>query len=147
MSPALHRLLSLIAIIAVAGVVVSSVSLQHHFGTSKTEFCDIGESFNCDIVNRSIYSEIFGIPVALIGMAGYGVVAALATARRDKKDTPWLLLLGALAGLAFALRLTYIEARMLGVWCVMCLCSLALITGITILSLIVWVKSRSTNTG
>jgi len=147
MNPMLHRLFSLIAIMAVGGVVVSSVSLQHHFGTSKTEFCDIGESFNCDLVNRSIYSEIFGIPVALIGMAGYGAIVALVTARRDRKDTPLWLLLGTLAGLAFALRLTYIEARVLGVWCVMCLCSLALIMGITLLSVVVWVKSRRARAG
>ena len=59
--------MSLVAILAVGGIVVSSVSLQHHYGTSKTKFCDIGNTFNCDIVNRSEYSSVLGIPVALIG--------------------------------------------------------------------------------
>ena len=54
-----------------AGAIVSSVSLYHHYGTSQTTYCDFGESFNCDIVNRSTYSTIFGVPVALIGIAGY----------------------------------------------------------------------------
>jgi uncharacterized membrane protein len=53
-----QRLMSLVAILAVCGIAVSSVSLQHHFATSKTAFCDIGEAFNCDIVNRSEYSTI-----------------------------------------------------------------------------------------
>jgi len=51
-------------------VVVSSVSLYHHFSTSKTSFCNFGESFNCDIVNRSSYSMLAGVPVALIGVIG-----------------------------------------------------------------------------
>ena len=36
----------LIAVLAVAGTVVSSVSLYHHYGTSQTSYCDFGESFN-----------------------------------------------------------------------------------------------------
>jgi hypothetical protein len=48
-----ERLMSVVALLAVCGVAVSSVSLQHHYATSKTAYCEIGESFNCDIVNRS----------------------------------------------------------------------------------------------
>jgi vitamin-K-epoxide reductase (warfarin-sensitive) len=134
--------MSIVAILAVCGVVVSSVSLQHHYAKSKTEYCDIGEAFNCDIVNRSEYSSILGIPVALIGMLGYAGLAGLATVYRQRQETPALLLGGALAGLAFALYLTYIEARVLGVWCILCLSSLAVITSITVTSLLVWVKSN-----
>ena len=136
--------MSIVAILAVCGVVVSSVSLQHHYAKSKTEYCDIGESFNCDIVNRSQYSSILGIPVALIGMLGYAAVVGLATVYRERRETPALLLGGALAGLAFALYLTYIEARVLGVWCILCLSSLAVIASITVTSALVWVRSRST---
>lgn len=132
-----------IAILAVCGVIVSSVSLQHHYAKSKTAYCDIGEVFNCDIVNRSSYSLVFGIPVALIGMLGYAALAGLATIYREREETPLLLLGGAIAGLAFALRLTYIEARVLGVWCILCLSSLALIAIIAPLSLVVWVRSKS----
>jgi vitamin-K-epoxide reductase (warfarin-sensitive) len=135
--------MSIVAILAVCGVVVSSVSLQHHYAKSKTEYCDIGETFNCDIVNRSEYSSILGIPVALIGMLGYAALAGLATVYRERRETPALLLGGALAGLAFALYLTYIEARVLGVWCILCLSSLAVIASITVTSLLVWVRSRS----
>ncbi len=137
-----RRLMSIVAILAAIGIVVSSVSLQHHYATSKTEYCDIGETFNCDIVNRSAYSSILGIPVALIGMLGYAALAGLATVYRERRDTPVLLLGGALAGLAFALYLTYIEARVLGVWCILCLSSLAVIGSITVMSCVVWVRSR-----
>jgi len=137
-SNASNRLLSLIAVLAVCGIAVSSVSLQHHFATSKTAYCDVGEAFNCDIVNRSTYSTVFGLPVALIGMLGYGALVGLATVYRARRDAASMLFGGAGAGLVFALYLTYIEARILGVWCILCLSSLALIAMITILSGVAW---------
>jgi len=133
-----RRLLSLIGILAVCGVVVSSVSLQHHFATSKTAYCDLGAMLNCDIVNRSEYSSIMGIPVALLGMPGYAALVGLATVYRDRPQTPALLLAGSIAGLTFALYLTYVEARILGVYCILCLTSLLLIGTITIASGLVW---------
>jgi vitamin-K-epoxide reductase (warfarin-sensitive) len=141
----MQRLMSLVAILAVAGIVVSSVSLQHHYAKSKTQYCDFGTAFNCDIVNRSDYSEVMGIPVALIGMLGYGVVLGLATIYRERRDTPSMIFFGALAGLAFAFYLTYIEARVLGVWCILCLSSLVVITAITMVSGALWAKSRAAN--
>jgi vitamin-K-epoxide reductase (warfarin-sensitive) len=133
-----NRVMSLIAILAICGIAVSSVSLQHHYATSKTAYCDIGETFNCDIVNRSEYSSILGLPVAFLGMLGYAALAGLATVYRDRRETPALLFGGAAAGLAFALYLTYIEARVLGVWCILCLSSLALIAATTLLSAVIW---------
>lgn len=135
--------MSVVAILAVCGIVVSSTSLQHHYATSKTPYCDIGEAFNCDIVNRSAYSSILGIPVALIGMIGYGALAGLATMYRERRETPLMLFGGAAAGLAFALYLTYIEGHVLGVWCILCLSSLALIAVTTVLSGVIWWKSSS----
>jgi len=130
--------MNLVAILAVCGIGVSSISLQHHYATSKTAYCEIGESFNCDIVNRSEYSSIMGIPVALIGMLGYAGLFGLATVYRGRRETPGLLFGAAGAGLAFALYLTYIEARVLGVWCILCLSSLALISMITIAATAIW---------
>ena len=132
------RLMSLIGILAVCGIVVSSISLQHHFATSKTTYCDLGAMLNCDIVNRSEYSSILGVPVALIGMLGYTALAGLATVYRDRPQTHALLLVGSAAGLAFALYLTYVEARILGVYCILCLSSLVLIAAITVVSGLLW---------
>jgi vitamin-K-epoxide reductase (warfarin-sensitive) len=134
-------LMNLVAILAVCGILDSSISLQHHYATSKTAFCDIGETFSCDIVNRSQYASIFGVPVALIGMLGYAALAGLATVYRDRRDTPAMLFGGSAAGLAFALYLTYIEGHVLGVWCILCLSSLAVISTTTILAAIIWSKS------
>jgi vitamin-K-epoxide reductase (warfarin-sensitive) len=136
-----NRLFLAIAILAVAGVAVSAVSLQRHYAKSATAFCELGEKFNCDIVNRSEYSSVMGIPVAVIGLVGYGVLLALATVYRSRTETPMRLLVAALAGLAFALYLTYVEGYVLETWCILCLSSLGLIAGIAILA--GWVKARS----
>ena len=134
----LRRLMIAIAALALAGVVVSSVSLYHHYGTSATSYCDIGENFNCDIVNRSTFSTVAGVPVALIGITGYLVVLTLATLYRDHAASAMLLAIGSLAGLAFAIYLTYIEGFVLAAWCILCLSSLALILSIAVLSSLLW---------
>jgi uncharacterized membrane protein len=138
----MRRLFVAIAVLAAAGIAVSSLSLYHHYDTAGSSFCDFGGSFNCDMVNRSIYSRIFGIPVALIGIAGYTALLALATWLRARPDAPRLLLATSFAGFAFALYLTYIEAFILVVWCVLCLSSLAVIFGIFVLSAIVLLRSQ-----
>jgi vitamin-K-epoxide reductase (warfarin-sensitive) len=135
------RLFLAIAILSVAGVVVSAVSLQRHYAKSATAFCELGEKFDCDIVNRSEYSSVMGIPVAGIGVVGYGVLLALATVYRSRAETPTWLLAAAVAGLGFALYLTYIEGSVLQTWCILCLSSLGLIAMITILSGVVKVRS------
>jgi vitamin-K-epoxide reductase (warfarin-sensitive) len=127
----------LIAVLSLAGVIVSAVSLQRHYAKSATEFCDFSQQFSCDIVNRSEYSSIMGVPVAGLGVAGYAVLLLLATFWRSRVETPNRLMGAAIAGLAFALYLTYIEAYVLTTWCILCLISLAVISLISILALVI----------
>jgi len=130
-----------IAVLSLAGVVDSAVALQRHFAKSATTYCDFSQQFNCDIVNRSEYSTLAGIPVAAIGVVGYAALFVLATFWKSRPDTPNRLLGAAIAGLAFALYLTYVEAYELMTWCILCLISLALIFLITVLAALVKVKS------
>ena len=94
----------LIALLALAGIVVSVLALRVHYST-ETAPCSINEKWDCGIVNHSPYAEIHGVPVAAIGIAGYLLIAILALLRRRG-----LLLVAALVGMAFALYLTHIEA-------------------------------------
>jgi len=137
------RLLLTISLLAIAGIVVSSVSLYHHYGSAKTSYCDIGENFYCDIVNRSADSSLFGVPVALIGILGYLVLLALSTIYRAKAETPLLLLIASVSGLGFALYLTYIEGFVLAAWCILCLSSLVLIFAICALSTVLMARPAS----
>ncbi len=137
-------LFGLIAGLAVAGVIVSAISLQRHYAESATEFCDFNQQFSCDIVNRSEYSSILGIPVAGIGVGGYTALLLLSTVWRPRPETPNRTLGAALAGLSFALYLTYIEAYVLKTWCILCLISLVVISLISILAAVIKVRSVGT---
>jgi uncharacterized membrane protein len=78
------------------------------------------------------------IPVAVLGIAGYLLMAALAWRRAYG-----LLLATTLVGLAFSLYLARIEAHVLGVWCIYCVVSLADISLITMLTLGATLASQS----
>ncbi|MGC2324732.1 MAG: vitamin K epoxide reductase family protein [Terriglobales bacterium] len=138
----MNRLLLAISLLAVVGMALSAVSLKNHYSGVKTEYCDLSENFNCDLVNRSVYSRVGPVPVAALGLMGYALLFVLS--RMPRRGARILTLLGALAGLAFSLYLTYVEAYLLGVWCVLCLGSLATMVGITLLAAVVVLKSRRT---
>lgn len=117
-----------IAVLALAGVVVSSLALQVHYSTG-TEPCSINERWDCGIVNHSPFAVIAHVPVAAIGIAGYLLIGALSLARRR-----WLLTGAAVIGLGFSLYLTHIEKDVLQVWCLYCVISLGIVSIITLLS-------------
>lgn len=119
----------LLALLAIAGVVVSVLALRVHYSTESAP-CSINEKWDCGIVNHSPYAEKHGVPVAAIGIAGYLLIAVLAMLRRRG-----LLLAAVLIGMAFALYLTNIEAKVLGVWCVYCVISQGIIAALLMLSI------------
>jgi len=116
-------------VLAILGIIASSLALREHYRTDASP-CDINERWDCGIVNHSPSAVIHGVPVAVIGIAGYLVLGILSLRRSYR-----LMLAGALAGLAFSLYLAHIENHVLGVWCVYCAISLATISLITLLLL------------
>ncbi|WP_348263558.1 vitamin K epoxide reductase family protein [Telmatobacter sp. DSM 110680] len=117
-----------IAVLALAGAVVSGLALQIHY-TAGTTPCSINEKWDCGVVNHSSYSMIEGVPVALIGILGFLALVWLGLARQRA-----VLSLAAAVGLAFALYLAHIERDVLNVWCLYCVISLGIIALITFLS-------------
>lgn len=118
----------LFILLALFGIVVSSLALREHYREGESP-CSINDKWDCGIVNKSPYAMIGPIPVAAIGIAGYLLIGALGAMRRYG-----LLLLATLIGLGFSLYLTRIEAKILGVWCIYCVMSLATISLITLLA-------------
>ena len=116
-----------LVVLAILGVVVASLALREHYRTD-TSPCSINDRWDCGIVNHSPYANFGGIPVAVIGIAGYLLLGLLAMGRSYR-----LMLLPALIGLAFSLYLTRIEARILGVYCIYCVISLGIISLVTLL--------------
>lgn len=119
----------ILAVLALAGVVVSVLALRVHYSTD-TQPCDINEKWDCGVVNHSRFAEVDHVPVAAIGIAGYLLLGVLALVRQR-----FLMFLTALVGLGFALWLTSIEKYALEVWCLYCAISQVIIAVIALLSL------------
>jgi vitamin-K-epoxide reductase (warfarin-sensitive) len=118
-----------ITILALVGIVVSVLALRVHYST-ESQPCSINERWDCGVVNHSPYAELYHVPVAIIGIAGYLLLGVLAMMRQR-----YLLLLSVLIGLGFALWLTFIEEYVLMVWCLYCVISQIVIGVMTLLSL------------
>ena len=119
----------LIALLALAGLLVSVLALRVHYSTG-TEPCSINEKWDCGVVNHSPFAEVDHVPVAVLGILGYLVLGGLGLTRQR-----FLLFLVTLVGLGFALRLTFIEEYVLQVWCLYCVISQSVIALLSILSL------------
>ena len=117
-------------ILAVLGVIVSSLALREHYRTYGDAPCSINERWDCGVVNHSQYAMLAGIPVATIGIAGYILMGTLAFLRSYR-----LLLVPTFAGLSFSLYLANIEKNVLGVWCIYCVISLGIISLMSLLTL------------
>jgi len=126
-----------LALLAVLGIVVSSLALREHYRTDDNSPCSINDRWDCGIVNKSPFALIAGVPVAVIGIAGYLLLGVLALKRFYK-----LFLVGALAGLGFSLYLAHIEKDILGVWCIYCVISLGVISALSLLSLTTVIVQR-----
>lgn len=120
----------LLLILAVLGVIVSSLALREHYRTYGESPCSINERWDCGVVNHSPYAMLAGIPVAAVGILGYVLMGVLAWLRSFR-----LLIVPTFAGLAFSLYLANIEAHVLGVWCIYCVISLGLISLMSLLTL------------
>jgi vitamin-K-epoxide reductase (warfarin-sensitive) len=118
-----------LTLLAVVGFAVSTLALREHYRTD-TSPCSINEKWDCGIVNHSPYAVLWGVPVAVIGMAGYLLLGALSLKRWYSPLLPI-----SLAALAFSLYLAHIEAHLLGVWCIYCVASLGVISVFSLLVL------------
>ena len=121
--------------LAVLGVLVSAYMTIYKL-TDDQSMC-LGNG-GCSVVNSSIYSEVYGIPVAVIGMGGYGVIlAALLLQGRSRflQDNAIMLAFGlTLAGFVFSLYLIYVELALIHALCPFCITSQVTITILFILS-------------
>ena len=121
----------IIAALAIAGIGVSSLALGAHYAApvQQIDVLRSGSNWNSAYVNQSPYSEVYGIPVAVLGIVGYALLVVLALLRRRV-----LTVYAAGIGVAYAFYLTNIEAHILLVWCVYCVSSLILIILIAFLA-------------
>jgi vitamin-K-epoxide reductase (warfarin-sensitive) len=120
----------LIFVLAICGMIVSSLALKVHYDDAGKEPCSINDKWDCGVVNHSPYAVMFGVPVAAIGVAGYLLLAVLGVMRQRIP-----LLICSLGALAFALYLTNIEKHVLEVWCLYCVISQGIIAILTLFAI------------
>jgi uncharacterized membrane protein len=104
-------------------------------------------SGDCATVNYSPYSEIYGVPVALLGLLAYlAILAFLVLEPRWKlasESGPMAVFGMGLVGVLFSAYLTYIEFFVIYAICPFCVISAVAITLIFILAIIRLVKHIS----
>ena len=120
------------ALLALTGIGVAGYLTWAHYADS-TVVCIRGGG--CETVQKSTYSEILGIPVALLGLASYSTIAVLVvwdstTARLGAASL-------AFVGLLFSVYLLVLQVFVIDAFCVWCLANdvviapaLALIAGL-----------------
>jgi vitamin-K-epoxide reductase (warfarin-sensitive) len=115
-------------VLAVVGMVVSSLALREHYRVGESP-CSINEKWDCGTVNKSPFAEVWGVPIAALGIAGYALLGFLAF-----RDSFARLLDLTLMSLGFSIYLAHIEAHVLGVWCIYCVISLGIIALMSLLT-------------
>jgi uncharacterized membrane protein len=131
------RFKQIITALAIIGLLVS-IYMTIYKLTDNDAMC-IG-SGGCSVVNSSRYSEVNGIPVAVLGVIGYAAILALLFFEQRPgffQENGTMMLFGVtLTGFLFTLYLIYVEVALIKAYCPFCLTSQAVMTLIFILSVI-----------
>lgn len=89
--------------------------------------CNVNVLLNCGVVMKSQYAEAFGIPLSLLGVAGYpsalltGIV--LIERRKVSPIFAWLTTIPPFLAFALSCWFMYVSAYLIGVFCPWCLLS------------------------
>lgn len=69
-------LLKVIVVLSLLGLITSLYLVENHYANSKDgSFCDINATVSCSLVNTSIFSELFNVPVAIFGVLWFLVLS------------------------------------------------------------------------
>ncbi len=133
----------IMVVLASLGLLDAALLTQQHY-SGKVLPCSITRG--CETVLTSKYSEVFGIPVALFGVAFYVGMLILALYYIQLQHV-WLkrvLLLGGIVGFVSSMVLVYIQGAIIGAWCQYCLLSALSSTLLLILSGLLFTTKEDT---
>lgn len=108
----------LMVIFSLAGIGIMSYLTYIHYSATKS-FCDLSEKVSCDVVTTSIYSEIFGIPMSLLGLGFFISVLLLLIFRKLESTCKTIFLLTVFV-LIPSLYLSALEILVIKSICVLC---------------------------
>jgi uncharacterized membrane protein len=136
--PAGERKLAIaIAVISVIGVGIAGYLTYVHYAGIQP-FCASG-SHGCEKVQTSDYADLLGIPVAVLGLAGYIAILGSLFVRGDLGRIAGTVL--ALSGFGFSAYLTYRELFTIEAICQWCVASAVLMTALAVLTTVRLLKA------
>jgi uncharacterized membrane protein len=130
--------------LALAGLGVSIYLTIAHFTESALLGCSESGAINCTKVTTSPQSYVFGIPVAVLGLAFYLTAVALMSPwawRSARREIHLLRLASLVVGIGFVLYLVYAELFIIGAICLYCTSVHAitfLLFGLTVFAAAAW---------
>jgi uncharacterized membrane protein len=131
------RLSQIAIVLTIIGLLVS-IYMTIYKITSNDSMC-VG-SGDCKTVNASRYAEVYGIPVAVLGVAGYSAILAVLFLERRPgffQENGSLLFFGlSLTGFLFTLYLIFVEVALIKAYCPFCITSQTVMTIIFIISVV-----------
>ena len=119
-----RRLRLVTALVAVLGLAVAGYLTYVHY--AELEPLCVGGGGGCERVQSSDYAELAGIPVAVLGFAGYALILASLWVPGDAGRVGGALL--ALVGFGFSIYLTWVELFEIDAVCQWCVVSAVLMT-------------------
>lgn len=122
----------LIALMSFVGISISLYLAYIKIFNTKS-FCTLSETISCDVVNASIYSDIFGIPMSFLGVGYFGLVLLLTLFKRSISTNRFIFFLTVFV-LMPSYYLTGIEIFVLQAYCILCEVSKILMIAILVLS-------------
>ncbi|MEK7665499.1 MAG: vitamin K epoxide reductase family protein [Patescibacteria group bacterium] len=140
------RVATVLFLLSLIGIAISIYSVAHFFGITSGSICNINEVLNCDLVNKSVYAKIGGIPVSIVGLIGYLFLAIASYLKWKEKEIDrgltQFLLTAIVIGFFFSLYLTGVEAFILKAFCPTCLISQVTTLLMTIFIVMLYVRER-----
>jgi len=113
-----------LTVVGILGMLVSFYLGQQHFSDAPA-LCDAGNLYSCSTVNSSEYSELFGFPIALLGLGHFAAMTVLANLHNDKEDeyssVGALLFATAVLSVLYSIVLAVISKAVIGAWCLFCI--------------------------
>jgi uncharacterized membrane protein len=133
-----RKLVLAIAAIALVGVGIATYLVYVHYADIKP-FCVAGGG-GCEKVQTSDYAKLAGIPVAVLGLAGYIAILASLFLKGDLGRLSGAAI--ALAGFGVSMDLTYREIFTIEAICQWCVASAVLMTLLAILTTVRLLKAE-----
>jgi uncharacterized membrane protein len=120
----------LTAVLAVAGVAIAGYLTWVHY--AGLEPVCVGGGGGCERVQSSRWAELAGVPVAVLGLAGY--VAILASLALPEEPGALATAFLSLVGCGFSVWLTYVEIAKIDAICQWCVASAVIMTALALVS-------------